>query len=258
MKRTLIFFALALTLMFVTACTQDEPAKPAGAPAAAPATQAAAPAAESAGISGKVAETMDAAGYTYVLIDDGSKQVWVAGPATQVAVGDEVMTGEGGMPMTNYHSKTLDRDFDVVYFVGSILNASAPGSLSGTPAPAQPAGMPTPTPPADVDLTGITVAEGGETVGDIFSKKADLSGKEIVLRGKVVKYSPQIMGKNWLHIQDGTGDATAATNDLTVTTAVEAEVGDTVLVTGPVTLDKDFGYGYKYDVIVEDAQVVVE
>jgi len=241
--------------MFVTACTQEEPAKPAAQPAAAPASQAAAPAADSTPISGKVAETMDAAGYTYVLIDDGSKQVWVAGPATPVAVGDEVMTGGGGMPMANYHSKTLDRDFDVVYFVSSILNASAPGSLGG--APAQPV-MPKATPPADVDLSGITVAEGGKTVGDVFTQKADLSGKEIVLRGKVVKYSPGIMGKNWLHIQDGTGDATAATNDLTVTTAVEAEVGDTVLVTGPLTLDKDFGYGYKYDVIVEDAQVVVE
>jgi hypothetical protein len=78
------------------------------------------------------------------------------------------------------------------------------------------------------------------------------------LRGKVVKFSPQIMGKNWLHIQDGTGDATAGTNDLTVTTAADAQVGDTVLVTGMVTLDKDFGYGYKYNVIVEDAKIDVE
>jgi len=254
-KRTLIFFALALAFMFVTACTQEEPAKVAETPAAAPATQAAAPAAESTSLSGKVVETMNAAGYTYVLVDNGTKQSWVAGPSTQVKVGDEVMAAEGGVPMVNYHSKTLDRDFEVVYFVSSILNASAPASLSG--APAQPA-MPAATAPADVDLSGITAAEGGQTVADIFTKKDDLSGKEITLRGKVVKFSPQIMGKNWLHIQDGTGDAAAGTNDLTVTTGITAQVGDTVLVTGKVTLDKDFGYGYKYNVIVEDAQVVAE
>jgi hypothetical protein len=254
-KRTLIFFALALTLLFVTACSQEEPAKPAAEPAAPAAAPAATPAAESTGLSGKVVETMDAAGYTYVLIDDGSKQVWVAGPSTQVAVGDEVMAAEGGVPMSNYHSKTLDRDFEVVYFVSSILNASAPATLGGAPAQAT---MPQASAPAEVDLSGITAAEGGQTVGDVFSKKDALSGKEVALRGKVVKFSPQIMGKNWLHIQDGTGDATAGTNDLTVTTAADAQVGDTVLVTGMVTLDKDFGYGYKYNVIVEDAKIVVE
>jgi len=198
---------------------------------------------------------MDAAGYTYVLIDNGSEQVWVAGPSTKVAVGDEVMAAEGGVPMVNYHSKTLDRDFDVVYFVSSILNASAPAAISGTPA--QPS-VPTPAPAVEVDLSGISTVEGGQTVSDVFTKKEELAGKEVILRGKVVKFSPQIMGKNWLHVQDGTGDAGDGTNDLTVTTAVDAQVGDTVLVTGLVTLDKDFGYGYKYNVIVEDAQVVVE
>ena len=64
------------------------------------------------------------------------------------------------------------------------------------------------------------------------------------------------MGKNWIHIQDGTGDAGA--NDLTVTTDVTANSGDTVLISGTLSLDKDFGYGYAYGVIVEDAEVTVE
>ena len=76
------------------------------------------------------------------------------------------------------------------------------------------------------------------------------------MRGKVVKFSPQIMGKNWIHVQDGTG--AAGTNDLTVTTLDEAKVGDTVLVTGKITLNKDFGMGYKYDLIIEDGKVKVE
>ena len=108
----------------------------------------------------------------------------------------------------------------------------------------------------DVDLTGITVAEGGQTVGDVYAKKAELSGKQVKIRGKVVKFSPMIMGKNWIHIQDGTGEAGA--NDLTVTTSAEANTGDTVLISGTLTTDKDFGYGYAYDVIVEEAEVTVE
>jgi len=72
----------------------------------------------------------------------------------------------------------------------------------------------------------------------------------------VVKFSPEIMGKNWIHLQDGTGVSGA--NDLTVTTSATAQTGDTVTISGVLVTDKDFGYGYSYDVIVEDAEVVVE
>ena len=76
------------------------------------------------------------------------------------------------------------------------------------------------------------------------------------MRGKVVKFTPEIMGKNWIHLQDGTG--AAGTSDLTVTTSASAKTGDTVTVKGILVVDKDFGYGYAYDVIIEDAEVTVE
>ena len=66
------------------------------------------------------------------------------------------------------------------------------------------------------------------------------------------------MGKNWLHIRDGSGSADKSDNDLTVTTSTPAKLGDTVLVTGLVSLNKDFGAGYKYTVILDDAKVTVE
>ena len=107
---------------------------------------------------------------------------------------------------------------------------------------------------AKVTFTGIKKAD--KTVGDVFAGQAGLGGKEVAVRGKVVKFSAQIMGKNWVHVQDGTGQA--GSNDLTVTTADNAKVGDTVLVTGKITLKKDFGMGYKYDLIIEDGKVKVE
>lgn len=110
--------------------------------------------------------------------------------------------------------------------------------------------------PSGVDLTGIEKAAGGKTVAEVYADKRDLDGKTVVVRGKVVKYTPRVMGKNWLHIRDGSG--AEGTNDLTVTTDGEAKIGDTVVVTGTVTLDQDFGFGYAYEILVKDAAVVVE
>jgi hypothetical protein len=106
------------------------------------------------------------------------------------------------------------------------------------------------------DFSKIVKPKGGKTVQEVYQEKAKLSGKRVTLRGKVVKYNEAIMGKNWLHLRDGTGKD--PNNDLTVTTQARAQVGDTVLVDGKVSLDKDLGAGYKYDVIIEDAKMKVE
>jgi hypothetical protein len=245
----------------LTACSREAPSVDV-APAREEANAATADAADITA-SGTVTETMNTGGYTYVQVDTGSAKVWAAAPECVVKVGDQVAIPRG-MSMHNFHSDTLDRDFELVYFVNSIQD------LAGKPltsAQGLPAGHP-PTPghsslsqkpnPDEIDVGGLEKAEGGRTVADIYANKTDLSGQEVVLRGKVVKYNHHIMGKNWLHVRDGSGDADAGTHDLTVTTDVAAKVGDTVLVTGNVQLDKDFGYGYQYDVIIEDARVEVE
>jgi len=136
--------------------------------------------------------------------------------------------------------------------------AAAPTTApAATEAPAMPADHPAAKPGEEVDLSGIAKAEGGKTVAEVFAEKASLAGKPVTVRGKVVKVNGGIMGKNWLHVRDGSG--AEGTNDLTVTTAAELpELGTIVVVTGPVTLDKDFGMGYQYDVIVEDAEIKVE
>ena len=107
-----------------------------------------------------------------------------------------------------------------------------------------------------MDFSGIKKPEGGKTVAELYAEKDKLSGKEVTVRGKVVKFSAGIMGTNWIHMQDGTGGEDA--NDLTVTTDATVAVGDTVLVKGVLAADKDFGYGYKYAVIVEKSDVTVE
>jgi hypothetical protein len=206
--------------------------------------------------SGSVVETMNSGGYTYIQVDTGSEKIWAAAPEFAVKVGDPVVVPEG-MPMVNYHSKTLNRDFDLVYFVDGIMVG---GEMAAPGAAKMPEGHPPMTAQSaaqnGVDLSGIKKVEGGQTVSDVFADKAKLAGKDVKVRGKVVKFSPAIMGKNWIHLQDGTG--AEGTNDLTITTSETVKVGDTVVVAGKLTTDKDFGYGYKYGVILEDAKITVE
>ena len=216
-------------------------------------------------ISGKVTETMNTAGYTYVLLDTGAKKIWAAAVQFDVKKGDTVAIN-GGMPMEKYHSKTLNRDFDVVYFAsdvqvnGKSLNGQTEelppghpplnGASSSLPKghPEIPSGK-----PADTKVDACCIKKAGNTVAEVYKGKAALKGKPVTVRGKVVKYNGGILGKNWLHIDDGSGS-----DSLVITTATEAKVGDTVLVDGKVSTDRDFGYGYKYGVMVEDAKVTVE
>ncbi len=255
MKQLMTIFSIAMFSLFLLAgCGEDKPPKP---EAAKPSVQTA-PAVPQAipGKSGKVIEIIDTAGYTYVQVDTGTEKFWAAAPQFAAKVGDDVVVPEG-MPMPDYHSKTLDRTFDMVCFVSSIQVAGAENLPGDVPAyhPSMSGGNKGGA-TTGVDFSGITPAEGGQTVADIFAGKADLAGKPVKVRGKVVKFSPEIMGKNWIHLQDGTG--VAGRNDLTVTTSAMVKKGDTVTISGLLVIDKDFGYGYAYDVIIEDAEVTVE
>ncbi len=213
---------------------------------------------EQAGFSGKVVETMNSGGYSYVLVDTGKKKLWAAAPQFQVKVGDQVTISQG-MPMSNYHSKTLNRDFDTVDFTGNVaVNGANPSAAAGNlpefPKNHPPIGGAAAQP--KVDVSGVKKATGGKTVAEIYADKTKLSGQEVSVRGKVVKFNPMIMGKNWVHIRDGSG--TEGSNDLLLTTMADVKVGDTLLVTGTVATNKDFGANYKYPVMLENAKVKVD
>lgn len=226
------------------------------------------------GLTGNVLETMDAAGYTYLRLKTGSGEVWAAVNQAPVKKGDEV-TVVGAMPMENFESKTLNRKFDRIYF-GTLGGGGGAAAMPAMPAasgasphgasPADPAAQAAimkeqhaaaATKVEDVGEIKVAKAEGadGKTVAEVYASRAKLKDGFVAVRGKVVKFLPGIMGRNWIHLRDGSGSAAAKDNDLTVTTQAAAAVGDTVLVRGTVRLDKDFGMGYQYAVLVEDAQV---
>ncbi len=251
MRYSLLSFTIGIAGMLLIGCRVD------AAFAAPPAAGGAANAESPGGTTGEVVETMNSGGYTYVQVDDGTKKIWAAAPQFAVAVGDKVAVPDG-MEMRDFYSKTLERTFDLVYFVSAIQvvgGRTAEEQVAAAHGTAGHGAAMTAAAPA-LDLSNIRKAEGGYTVAELFAKKADLAGKEVVVRGRVAKFTPEVMGKNWLHVRDGTGGA--GTNDVTVATTATAAVGNMVLVRGKLTPDKDLGFGYRYDIIIEDATVAVE
>ena len=200
-------------------------------------------------ITGKITEVFNVPGYTYVEVSSGAQQVWVAGPVTPLKVGDTV-TFLTEMPMENFHSKAMQRDFPLLYFVNNFITDSTVTS-SGAAAPAADPHVASGTEPDRQPVDGITKLENGNTIAEIYAGKNELAGTTIRVRGKVSKYNARVMGRNWLHIRDS-----STLDDLTVTTSDTAALDEIVVIEGKLTLEKDFGYGYKYAVIVEDASIV--
>jgi hypothetical protein len=211
------------------------------------------PAARAAGMAtGTILSTIDASGYTYVETDMGDEKIWLAGPQTKLAKGDSI-TVKIGSPMRDFHSKTLNRDFPIIYFIGSYSGSAPPKTT--LPAGHQPInGSQTITAPKKITLNKpVKRAENGQTIAEIIANKKKLAGKKIKVRGQVTKFSPEIMTKNWLHLIDGSSDS-----DLIITTNDKTKVGQIIVIEGTVVLDKDFGYGYFYKLLIEDAKVTVE
>ena len=204
---------------------------------------------------GTVVSTIDADSYTYVEIDIDGHPVWFAAPALELKTGEKVVA-PAGMAMKDFHSKTLDRTFDVVYFVDAIHLADAVEETAALPAGHPPIQTGAATSTSGVDFSTIDKPEGGKTVAEVYQESDALAGNPVIVRGKVVKVANGIMGKNWIHLQDGTGEA--GTGDLTVTTLDSVNVGDTVTATGVLATNLDFGSGYKYPVLLQDAAVNAE
>jgi hypothetical protein len=117
---------------------------------------------------------------------------------------------------------------------------------------------PSPTPAADLGTVAVARAKGadGRTVAGVWDERAALKDKKVSVHARVVKVTSGVLGKNWFHVRDGSGQGPTA--DLTVTSVDSAAVGDTVLITGVVHLDRDLGAGYRYDVLIEDAKLKPE
>jgi hypothetical protein len=201
-------------------------------------------------LKGTVLEVQDVESYSYLRLKTKDGETWAAVARTPLKKGAQV-TIENPTVMTNFESKTLKRTFPSIVF-GNLAGAAGMPSADMSKAHG---GMA--TKPAEIGDVNVPKATGADarTVAEVVTGGAALKDKPVAIRGKVVKYNPGIMGKNWVHLRDGSGSEKDGSNDLLVTTLDATQVGAVVLVKGTVRTDKDFGAGYAYKVIVEDAKL---
>ena len=218
-------------------------------------------------IHGKILETMDSGGYTYVLLDTGSEKLWVATSLMKVKVG-QIVDLSPGIEMAGFTSNTLKRTFDRIIFSSGKVGAPGGGmAKAGMKKKCVPGSCPMPSDKEAIKMphsgtpalekAAVTSVEkaGGEnafTISELYARKDKLDGKKVRIRGKVVKVSQNIMKRNWVHLQDGTGDAGKGTYDLTTTSENAPKVGAVVVAEGILHQNKDFGAGYRYEVILEE------
>ncbi|MDH3354595.1 MAG: hypothetical protein OEL79_05210 [Chromatiales bacterium] len=239
-------------------------AEPTSAPVQAPHQQSTTPLASqsvSGATTGTVISTINAAGYTYVQVNTGREEVWLAGPNTVVTKGGELNVNTS-VAMRNFHSKTLNRDFPVLYFVDSFSGSAVQGGAvapetsvkdwSFGDKPQKSVGQAMPSESGSPTKL-MTKVDGGYSIAEVIAQKVELSGKVVKVRGKVTKFTSGIMRKNWIHMEDGSG-----TNELIVLTNDVVSAGQTIVIEGTVALDRDFGYGYFYALLVEESKVTVE
>ncbi len=203
-------------------------------------------------VEGKVLEVKNVDNFTYFRLMTNTGETWAAVINAQVKKGDTV-TIENAVVMQNFESKALKRTFKTILF-GNLGGASK-AAVSSPALGASFAINPKKLDKINEAPISIPKASGANamTVAEIVTKVAELKGKPVVVRGQVVKYNAEIMGKNWIHLRDGSGSEADNTNDILVTTTSKANVGDVVTVKGIVNADQDFGAGYAYKVLIEKA-----
>ncbi|TRX22011.1 hypothetical protein [Flavobacterium franklandianum] len=193
-----------------------------------------------------IKKVLNATAYTYLLVTEGEKEYWIAVPLSTIEIG-KTYTYEGGMEMKKFESKDLKRTFDSVFFVEALVDPNPPADTKQAMAPQ--------TIINKTELSkGITLAKGGISLHDLFFGRDKLEGKTVILTGKVMKFMPEIMNKNWIHLQDGS--SFNGFNDITITTLEKVKIDAIVTLKGTVVLNKDLGSGYKYDILIEDAVLV--
>ena len=268
-QRLCLFLFLMTLAIGHQACAGTDAATGAAAKPAAP---------KAIALSGKVLETMDGGGYTYVLLKNGAEKVWVAIPLMKVSIGQD-LTLVPGYEMKNFTSKGLNRKFDRLIFSAGPGNQRiklSPSALkiahegmpanqpqvatsqfkAGAPAVSDASALKTgKATPVSIGPVAKAKGRNSYTIAQLYAEKGKLEKRPIVVRGRVVKVTTRIMKKNWVHIKDGSGTETKKNNDLIITTQDLPKEGDLVTAQGILYNNIDFGSGYRYSLILQDARV---
>jgi len=195
-----------------------------------------------------VNEVQQTAGYTYLLVQESNQEFWLAVTKTEVKVGEKIYFTEA-MEMNDFESKELNKVFDRIFFVDQISKKPIDVETKKAELVAkQQEGI-----QKLLDSIKISPVSGGYSIGDLYTNAEKYNKQIVKVRGQVVKVNMDIMDRNWVHLMDGTKGENRS--DLTFTTKDVVKVGDTVTFEGTLAVDREFGAGYVYPLIVEDAVI---
>ncbi len=194
----------------------------------------------------KVVDKIPVKGYTYLQVKENKNEYWIAVPTMEIDNGETVYFSKF-MVMENFHSENIDKTFDKILFVEDARKSTTPDEMKKIHSGA------TSTEKQQINIEPL---KDGMTILQIYNDKSDLKGKVVNVKGQVVKFNKQIMNRNWIHIQDGTGNENEY--DLVITSDQDTKVGDIIVAEGTLSVDKDFGAGYFFPVIVENAKIQIQ
>ena len=197
-----------------------------------------------------VQEVLQTTSYTYLLAREGDKTQWLALPKLEATIGDTYYY-YGGVEMRDFNSSELNRTFNSVLFLGSVENSESLNNMITSESTTNK----TQNTSSAQEIIKIESIPGTITISELLSKKNEYEDKVVKIRGRVMKFNKNIMGKNWIHLQDGSKYADEY--DITITSEMETKVGEIVTFEGKITLNKDFGSGYFYSIIMEDAKMSI-
>ena len=198
----------------------------------------------------KVKAVEQVSSYTYLMVKGKGPAYWVVITSSDIAVGESI-TYQGGNLMEDFYSKELDRTFEKVLFLDGLegSQASPMGEMGGMGGTTQGSDIKT-----DRLETNIEAEAGTISIADIYANPAAYEGKTIRVKGEVAKFNPNIMERNWIHLQDGS--EFEGKYDLTITSQEGFVVGQVHTIEGILALNRDFGYGYNYEILLEKATAV--
>lgn len=192
-----------------------------------------------------VEEVLPTSKYVYLNVKEGDESFWVATLKKEVKVGETYFFRDG-LLKTNFESKEYNRIFETVYLVSNLILADHSATSAVTQSSSNQTKSSTTNTPTTIDQ------EGSIKIAEIVDNPTKYAGQTIQISGACVKVNPNIMGRNWIHLKDGSKDE----YDLVVTSDIAVPEGQIVTMTGIVTLNKDFGAGYNYEIIIEEGKLI--
>ena len=197
-----------------------------------------------------VKEVIQTPTYTYLNVNEGDKNFWIAVNSGEAKVG-ETYFYVGGLLKENFESKELNKTFDELYLIGNLVSANHGNQMSSNDSKNEDLGA-VKEPVTNSVKTNIIRQNGSVKISEIVNNPKKYEGQTVQIDGECTKINNGIMGKNWIHLKDGSKDDF----DLVITSNDEVTVGSIVTIKGDVVLNKDFGAGYKYDLILENGVIV--